>query len=96
MGISFFPAAPEGVDTVVDGVGVYPDPGSDADVDEEEGGGGMVVATVGRRVYPCAAGVAKNSGSSNDGSSLDTDPCTLLLLLTNGTAALMGVGEVNN
>ena len=95
MGISFFPAAPEGVGTVDDGVGVYPDPGSDTGVDEG-GGGGVVVVTVGRRVYPCAAGVTKNSGSSNDGSSLDTGPCALLLLLTTGTAALMGVGEVNN
>lgn len=95
MGISFFPAAPEGVGTVDDDVGAYPDPGSDAD-DDEGGGGGMVVVTVGRRVYPCAAGVAKNSGSSNDASSLDTDPCTLLLLLAIGAAALIGVGEVNN
>lgn len=95
MGISFFPAAPEGVGAVGDGVAVYPDPGSDADVDEA-GGEGMVVVTVGRRVYPCAAGVAKNSGSSNDGSSLDACLCTLLLLLATGTAALMGVGEVNN
>jgi hypothetical protein len=71
----------------------------DAGVDDVEevvegrGGGGMVEVTVGRTLYPCAAGVARNSGSSNEGSSADTGPCTLLV---DDVAALMGVGEENS
>lgn len=78
---------------------MYPENDADADDAEEvegRGGGGMVEATVGWTLYPCAAGDARNSGSNNDGSSADKGPCKLTADDADDAAALIGVGEVNS